>query len=314
MQSGGRRFQRRGVGIGRRPGIVHVIQRTIHTPLASCTPCDYRHCQCQWNGIWVAVKQREGLSRGKAPFRGPLDVPVGVLRLRCVPSRVLHDGRVRLPTHPRGLGRKGAASGCFFSSCSLCLYSKCWGLPPQWGDPRSRLSVGLDGVPGGLSPLRNLCQHVRVRNGRRGDDPAWEGTPPEGGRKKKDPALVTRLREHFWRQMDSVPLSVPRWDSIPRMNANMKWLLDGDKEGARPPIPEDILRASFEYFRNDVDSLDLSPQVSCWSVYFARRVQYLRAAGAAQAGARGEGRTQQVGDIAVDQQPKKRRRIIRRDQ
>lgn len=112
--------------------------------------------------------------------------------------------------------------------------------------------------------------------------------------------------------MDTVPLSVPRWDSIPRMNANMKWMLDGGE--GRPPISEDILRASFEYFRNDVESFDLSPQTSCWAVYFARRVQYLRAAGAAQAGSRGDGHTIRVGDISVDQQRPKRRRIIRRDQ
>jgi hypothetical protein len=152
-----------------------------------------------------------------------------------------------------------------------------------------------------------------TRDGRRGDDPAWEDTPPEGGRrKKKDPERYNRLREHFWRQMDTVPLSVPRWDSIPRMNANLKWLLDGGE--GRPPIDPEILRASFEFFGNDVDSIDFSPQVSCWAVYFARRVQYLRTAGAAQAGARGNGGTIRVGDIAVHQAQPRRRRVIRRDQ
>jgi hypothetical protein len=157
-----------------------------------------------------------------------------------------------------------------------------------------------------------------MRNGRSGDDPAWEDTPPDGekpSRRKKDPGKLNRLREHFWRQMDSVPLSVPRWDSIPRMNANMKWLLEGSE--GRPPIEEDILRASFEYFRNDVDALDLGPQTSCWSVYFARRTQYLRQAAAGQAGSRGVGRTFKVGDIAGDKPvtppAPRRRRIIRRD-
>jgi hypothetical protein len=95
------------------------------------------------------------------------------------------------------------------------------------------------------------------------------------------------------------------------MNANMKWMLEGGD--GRPPIPEDLLRVSFEYFRNDVDSLDLGPQTPCWNVYFARRTTYLRQAAAAQAGSRGDGHTVVVGDIAGDKPVRKRRRVIRRE-
>jgi hypothetical protein len=113
--------------------------------------------------------------------------------------------------------------------------------------------------------------------------------------------------------MDRVPLSVSRWESVPRMNANLKYLLDGEKD-VRAPVPEEVVRASFEIFRNHVEQIDFRPQDDCWSVYFARRNQYLREASAAQAGARDGDLLRRVGDIAVDQPPKRRRRVIRRDQ
>jgi len=149
-----------------------------------------------------------------------------------------------------------------------------------------------------------------ARKGRQHDDPAWDD------HKSSDPKMVTVLREHFWRAMDRVPLSVPRWDSQPRMNANLRWLLDGkrapDGRWERAQVPENIIRASFEYFRNEVESLDLSPQRSCWAVYFSRRERYLDQARAGQAGSRDDVIVHKVGDIETHRPVHKRRRIVRR--
>jgi hypothetical protein len=96
------------------------------------------------------------------------------------------------------------------------------------------------------------------------------------------------------------------------MNANLKHMLEGNER--LPPHTEAIIRTSFRFFRNDVDSLALSPQRSCWAVYFARRHDYLGQAYAGEAGARGEDAGITPGDIAVEQQrrqPPRRRRIIR---
>jgi hypothetical protein len=95
------------------------------------------------------------------------------------------------------------------------------------------------------------------------------------------------------------------------MNANIRHMLDGNDR--QPPISEAIIRASFEYFRSDVESMDLSPQRSCWAVYFARRHDYLGRSHRAQAGARAEGVVHTPGDIAKEQKVLRRRRVIRRE-
>jgi len=128
-----------------------------------------------------------------------------------------------------------------------------------------------------------------------------------GDPKSSSPKTVTSLREYFWREMDTVPLSVPRWESVPRMNANLRWMMDNG-------VPEKIIRASFGFFRNDVDRLDLSPQRSCWAVYFARRTRYLEQAWAAQPGSRDDEVVHKVGDIDPTTSVRKRKRIIRREQ
>ena len=134
------------------------------------------------------------------------------------------------------------------------------------------------------------------------DDPVWDamGEP----KKSSSPKAVTALREYFWREMDIVPLSVPRWDSQPRINANLRWLLNHD-------VPEHIIRASFRFFRNDVERLDLSPQNPCWAVYYSRRNRYLDQAWAAQPGSREGEVVHKAGDIDPQASVRKRQRIIR---
>lgn len=90
--------------------------------------------------------------------------------------------------------------------------------------------------------------------------------------------------------MDMVSLSVPRFTSKPKMNANIKFMLQSHTRAE--------IESSFEFFRADVPSLVLQP--SCWDVYFRQRGKYLRLAKRAQEGARPGQAVRKAGDIRVD--------------
>lgn len=146
------------------------------------------------------------------------------------------------------------------------------------------------------------------------DDEIWNqpgiGGDPDQPDRHKDRGLVNRIREHFWRAMDTVPLSVPRWTSIPRTNANIRMLLDGTK--GQPPYTEDVIKDSFVFFHNVVDTVDIRD--SCWDWYFAHRSRFLREALDARHGARPGEAVYKAGDIPGDKPPTvpKRRKVIRR--
>lgn len=104
---------------------------------------------------------------------------------------------------------------------------------------------------------------------------------------------MNRIAEHFWHEMDTVPLSVPRWDSRTRMNANIKWLLDKG-------FNEDVVKASFSFFRGALPTIVIPAGTSCWEVYFRRRGAFLHMGQRAQEGKRPGERVYKAGDIVVD--------------
>lgn len=148
-------------------------------------------------------------------------------------------------------------------------------------------------------------------------DDGAEGFAGGGGlsqpTKAQNSGRVHRLREDFWRAMDIHHLSIPRWQSIPKATANIKWMLDGGP--GRPPTPEHVVRTSFEYFRGEVERYPVGPNLALWDCFFRNRQRYLDMAVAAQAGAREEGEIYSAGDLVAGQQAPvvKRRRIIRHD-
>ena len=144
------------------------------------------------------------------------------------------------------------------------------------------------------------------------DQDMWDTAQPVGGdpdvrvqRQRTGPPAVNRIREHFWHEMDIVPLSVPRWYSISRANADIKYLLTGKKNNHVQPgvvtYDEDVVKASFGFFRNVVDKVALGEATSCWDYYFAHRADYLRQALAARQGTgTGQATVHRAGDIAGD--------------
>lgn len=120
------------------------------------------------------------------------------------------------------------------------------------------------------------------------------GGDPEAARKKaRVVGGVGRLAEAFWRELDMVPLSTKRWNSRPKMNGNLKWMLD---QG----YTEDIIKDSFSYFRAAVPSITIAPDDSCWDCYFRRRGSYLRSAQRGREGTRPGETVHKAGDITVD--------------
>lgn len=85
-------------------------------------------------------------------------------------------------------------------------------------------------------------------------------------------------------------LSIPRFTSKPKQNANIKYML-------RTHTKEQIVM-SFLFFRADTPGLVLSP--SCWDVYFRSRGKYLRLVDRASEGARPGQPVYKAGDVAVD--------------
>jgi hypothetical protein len=138
------------------------------------------------------------------------------------------------------------------------------------------------------------------RKGRGGDDPAWNepglGGDADAPRRPPgshtDHGQIAWIGEAFWRAMDIVSLTVPRYTSKPKMNANLKYML---RTNDRPTI-----EASFDFFRADTPGLTLQP--SCWDVYFRQRGKYLRLAQRAREGARPGQAVRKAGDIRVDNQ------------
>ena len=142
----------------------------------------------------------------------------------------------------------------------------------------------------------------RKRQPRGGEDPAWAepviGSDPNAPRKmpgeRVDSGRTNRIAEAFWRECDTIPLSIPRWGNRPRMNKNITFMLKTHDEA--------IVKASFLYFRAESNSLNLDAAEGCWEVYFRRRGSYVRSAERAMEGRRvGEG-VRKAGDIVVDNQ------------
>jgi hypothetical protein len=138
-----------------------------------------------------------------------------------------------------------------------------------------------------------------ARRSKQGDDPSWNepaigGDPdapsrPPGSR--YDYGRVSRLGEAFWRECDLVPLSIPRWSSRPKMNANIMFMLRNDDEKT--------IEASFHFFRSESEGLTLVGS-SCWDVYFRRRGSYLRSARRTSEGRRPGETVRTAGDLRVD--------------
>jgi len=135
---------------------------------------------------------------------------------------------------------------------------------------------------------------------KRGDDPAWD-QPGIGGDADapvrppgtaRNHGVVTRLGDEFWRACDTLPLSVPRWGSRARMNANLKHMLEYHDETT--------IRTSFQFFRSHLENLRLDRDNPAWEVYFRHRQPYLREATRASEGRRGGQPVRKAGDITVD--------------
>jgi len=139
-----------------------------------------------------------------------------------------------------------------------------------------------------------------ARPGRKkqGDDAAWAepaiGEDPDKAKRMPGAGtgVVSRVAETFWRECDTINLSIPRWGSRPRMNANIQFLLK--------TYPEDVVKASFAFFRNDAPNLLLDREHPCWEVYFRKRGAYLRSAERSGEGRRSGQAVRKAGDITVD--------------
>lgn len=150
-------------------------------------------------------------------------------------------------------------------------------------------------------PALRVVMLLRMVRRKGDDDAAWDG-PAIGGDpdaaprppgSRTDWGRVNRLGEAFWRECDMVPLSIPRWSSRPKMNANIKFMLRTDDES--------VIEASFQFFRNESERLTLVGS-SCWDVYFRRRGAYMRAARRYGEGRRAGEAVRTAGDIHVDGQ------------
>lgn len=128
------------------------------------------------------------------------------------------------------------------------------------------------------------------------DDDGWDlpavGEDTDTPSPQKRNSRVNWTREAFWVACDIISLSVPRWSSVPRTNANIKHLLES--------YSEEIVRDSFQFFRNESDRLDLGKDNAAWDVYFRRRQRYLDQAVRARQGARPGQPVRKLGDVAVD--------------